>query len=192
MIEQAIRDFSNSAEAPDGFAAVILRYFNVAGSDPQGRLGEDHQPETHLIPLCLLTALGQRERIDIYGTDYPTDDGTCIRDYVHVCDLVDAHIATLNSLEFGEQRIYNVGTGNGFSVHEVVDACKTETNFDFSTRNVDRRAGDPPVLYADSSSIQKEIGWQPQRGALTTMIDDAWRWFEANPEGFGSKKEIDQ
>jgi UDP-glucose 4-epimerase len=106
--------FQSRPKHPEGFASVILRYFNVAGSDPKGRLGEDHQPETHLIPLCLLTALGKRERIDIYGTDYPTEDGTCIRDYVHVCDLVDAHIAALQSLGSGEQRIYNVGTGNGF------------------------------------------------------------------------------
>ena len=124
MVEQAIRDLSKSSEAPEGFASVILRYFNVSGTDPQGRLGEDHRPETHLIPLCLLTALGKRERIDIYGTDYPTEDGTCIRDYVHVCDLVDAHIAALQSLGPREQRIYNVGTGSGFSVHAVVDACK--------------------------------------------------------------------
>jgi len=187
MVEQAMRDFSTSSEAPEGFASVILRYFNVAGADPQGRLGEDHQPETHLIPLCLLTALGKRERIDIYGTDYPTDDGTCIRDYVHVCDLVDAHIAALDGLEPGEERVYNVGTGNGFSVNEVVSACKTTTKIEFPTRSVDRRAGDPPILYADASAIQKEIGWVPQRGALTTMIGDAWRWFEVNPEGFGSR-----
>ena len=114
MVEQTIRDFSKSSEAPDGFASVILRYFNVAGSDPQGRLGEDHQPETHLIPLCLLTALGKRERIDIYGTDYPTGDGTCIRDYVHVCDLVDAHITALDSLGTEGQRTYNVGQVKGF------------------------------------------------------------------------------
>lgn len=184
MVEQAICDFSNSTEAPDGFAFVILRYFNVAGSDPQGRLGEDHRPETHLIPLCLLTAMGKRERIDIYGTDYPTADGTCIRDYVHVCDLVDAHMAALDSIGAGEQRIYNVGTGNGFSVHEVVDACKTVSKNNFSTRSIERRAGDPPVLYADASSIRREVGWQPRRAGLSAMIADAWRWFEANPNGF--------
>jgi UDP-glucose 4-epimerase len=187
MVEQAIRDFSKSDEAPEGFASVILRYFNVAGSDPQGRLGEDHQPETHLIPLCLLTALGKRERIDIYGTDYPTEDGTCIRDYVHVCDLVDAHIAALDSLGSGELRIYNVGTGNGFSVNAVVEACKTVTGNDFTTKTTDRRAGDPPVLFADSTAIQQEIKWKPQHAALSTMISDAWQWFEMNPEGFGSK-----
>lgn len=184
MVEQAIHDFSKSSEAPEGFASVILRYFNVAGSDPQGRLGEDHQPETHLIPLCLLTALGKRERINIYGTDYPTPDGTCIRDYVHVCDLVDAHIAALDSLGSGDQRIYNVGTGNGFSVNAVVEACQTVTNNNFSTRSVERRAGDPPVLYADATSIRQKVGWHPRRADLSTMITDAWQWFKVNPEGF--------
>lgn len=184
MVEQAIRDFSNSSEAPAGFASVILRYFNVAGADPQGRLGEDHSPETHLFPLCLQTALGKRERIDIYGTDYPTEDGTCIRDYVHVCDLVDSHIATLESLCPGEQRRYNVGTGNGFSVNAVVEAWKAATEIDFSTRTTGRRAGDPSMLYADATVIQQAIDWKSQRGDLSKMIDDAWRWIKAHPDGF--------
>lgn len=188
MVEHAIRDFSNSSEAPAGFASVILRYFNVAGADPQGRLGEDHSPETPLVPLCLLTALGKRKRIDIYGTDYPTNDGTCIRDYVHVCDLVDAHIAALQSIGSGKQRIYNVGTGNGFSVHAVVKAFKIATDIDFITRNVDRRAGDPPILYADASAIHREIGWHSRRGELATMIADAWLWFKGHPDGFEAKE----
>jgi UDP-glucose 4-epimerase len=130
--------------------------------------------------------LGKRERIDIFGTDYPTDDGTCIRDYIHVTDLVDAHVKALETLASGEQRMYNIGTGIGFSVYQVVDACKNATNIDFATHAVDRRAGDPPILFADASAIRREIGWDPHRGDLEAMITDAWQWVQANPEGFES------
>lgn len=184
MVEQVIKDFADSNESPDGFCFTILRYFNVAGADPNGRLGEVHLPETHLIPLCLQAALGQKEYIDIFGTDYPTKDGTCIRDYVHVVDLIDAHIKTLNTLRSDDRRYFNVGTGRGYSVKEVIEACKKMTGNDFKTDEGTRRLGDPPVLYANSSNIQKEIGWVPHRRKLETMIADAWRWMMATPKGF--------
>ena len=184
MVERAIRDYHASAESHADFAFAILRYFNVAGADPSGRLGEDHRPETHLIPLCLETALGKRETIDIFGLDYPTPDGTCIRDYIHVNDLIDAHRDALYMLKPGDQRIYNIGTGNGYSVKEVVDACKSVTGIDFATRQGDRRPGDPPVLCADASAVHKEVGWRPGRSDLETMIGDAWRWLRSHPDGF--------
>ncbi len=184
MVETAIRDFCASTESHENFACAILRYFNVAGADSQGRLGEDHRPETHLIPLCLETALGGREKIDIYGLDYPTPDGTCIRDYIHVTDLIDAHCKALDALSPEDQRVYNIGTGNGYSVKEVIDTCKTVAGNDFATRAVDRRPGDPPVLYADASAIQDELGWRATRSDLSTMIGDAWRWIQSHPEGF--------
>ena len=179
MVEQAMRDFSTSSEAPEGFASVILRYVNVAGADPQGRLGEDHQPETHLIPLCLLTALGKRERIDIYGTDYPTDDGTCIRDYVHVCDLVDAHILGLKWLEDGKgSDVFNLGTGDGFSVKEVIDHSRSVTNMAVPYEEGPRRAGDCTKLVSGSTKAVKELGWTPKRSTLKDMIADAWKWHQ--------------
>ncbi len=184
MVEQAIKDFAGSDESPEGFSFAILRYFNVAGADPLGRIGEVHMPETHIIPLCLQAASGQKERIDIYGTDYPTKDGTCIRGYVHVADLIDAHIKSISVLKPGYQRSYNIGTGIGYSVKEVIETCKYITNIDFTTNECDRRPGDPPVLYADSSTVQKEIGWSPLRGQLEMMIADSWRWMKVHPEGF--------
>lgn len=187
MVEQAIKDFADSDQSPEGFCFVILRYFNVAGADPSGRIGEVHRPETHLIPLCLQAAIGQRERIDIFGTDYPTKDGTCVRDYVHVLDLIDAHIKSLNMLKPGDMKFYNVGTGLGYSVKEVVKACKNITNVDFETYEGARRLGDPPVLYADSSTVQNEIGWVSHRGKLDNMVADAWKWMKAHPEGFDRK-----
>lgn len=184
MAEQAINDFADSPEAPENFSFVILRYFNVAGADSHGRLGEVHRPETHLIPLCLQAALGQKAIIDILGTDYPTNDGTCIRDYIHVTDLIDAHTDSLAMLGPGEKRVYNIGTGAGYSVAEVIAATKSVTHSDFETRVAARRPGDPPVLCADASRIHKEIGWAPRRGELEAILTDAWRWIEAHPVGF--------
>jgi UDP-glucose 4-epimerase len=168
--------------AAHGLAAVSLRYFNVAGAS--GNLGEMHQPETHLIPLVLSAAVGRREAIDVYGTDYPTHDRTAIRDYIHVEDLARAHILALNAARPGEHQIYNLGNGRGFSVLEVIEAARQVTGRVIKANEVGRRAGDPPVLVASSAKIQKELGWHPQKPELATMIEDAWSWMQAHPHGY--------
>ena len=186
--EQALKDFAESDESSHNFCFAILRYFNVAGADPCGRIGEVHNPETHLIPRCLQAALDHHQVITIFGTDYPTGDGTCIRDYVHVDDLVDAHVQVLKGLKPGDGKVYNIGTGRRYSVFEVIRACKKITGVDFKTNDGIRRKGDPPVLYADPISIKKEIGWKPKYVEIETMITDAWKWMLKNPHGF--KKRI--
>ncbi len=168
--------------AAHGLAAVSLRYFNVAGAS--GNLGEVHHPETHLIPLVLRMAAGKREAVEIYGTDYPTPDGTAIRDYIHVEDLARAHTLALNAAQPGEHRIYNLGNGKGFSVREVIETARHVTGVLISTVEVGRRAGDPPVLVASSEKIRKELGWQPEKPELATMIEDAWNWLQAHPRGY--------
>ncbi len=168
--------------AAHGLAAVSLRYFNVAGAS--GNLGEAHHPETHLIPLVLSAAVGKREVIDVYGTDYPTRDKTAIRDYIHVEDLARAHILALNAARSSEHRIYNLGNGRGFSVLEVIEAARQVTGRPIKANEVGRRAGDPPVLVASSEKIQQELGWQPQKPELATMIADAWEWLQVHPHGY--------
>ncbi len=169
----------------EDFSFAALRYFNVAGCDVSGRLGEDHDPETHLIPICLEAALGKREAVTIFGTDYDTPDGTCIRDYVHVDDLVDAHVEVMAALRPGAAAAYNIGIGGGSSVREVIDACRRVTGVDFKTVEGSRRPGDPPVLYADPSKIKTELGWSAPHTDLEETIATAWRWFRANPQGYG-------
>ncbi|WP_078409446.1 UDP-glucose 4-epimerase GalE [Priestia abyssalis] len=169
---------------------TALRYFNAAGASLEGTIGEDHQPESHLIPLVLQTALGQRENISIYGDDYPTLDGTCIRDYIHVVDLAHAHILALHSIDEGslKQNIYNVGTGFGHSVIDIIDTARRITKRGI-TRKIDgRREGDPPVLVADSHNLKKELGWKPQYSDLQTIIQSAWRWHLAHPNGYEKKQ----
>ncbi|MCT8158517.1 UDP-glucose 4-epimerase GalE [Pseudoruegeria sp. SHC-113] len=174
-IEQILADFS----ASHGLNNVIFRYFNVAGADPEGEVGEFHQPETHLIPLMLDAIEGKRAALTIYGTDYPTPDGTCIRDYVHVMDLVEAHILGLKWLEEGKgNRVFNLGTGDGFSVREVVDHSNSVTNKQVPIVEGARRAGDCTKLVSGSERAEKELGWTPTRSTLETMIADAWRWHQ--------------
>jgi len=182
MVEQILKD--TAAANPD-FAFACPRYFNVAGCDPEARIGEDHTPETHLIPVLLEAATGKREKAYIFGTDYPTHDGTCIRDYVHVVDLIDAHVLLMNALKPGDQRFYNLGIGNGMSVRQIVDAVKKVTGVDFTVEIGDRRAGDPPSLYADARKIKDELGWEAKITDVETMVADAYRWFKANPAGYG-------
>ena len=182
MVEHILKD---QAAADPEFAFAILRYFNVAGSAPDGSIGEDHTPETHLIPVLLEAALGKREKAYIFGTDYPTPDGTCVRDYVHVTDLADAHAVVMDALVSGDQRIYNLGIGNGMSVREIVDAVKQVTGVDFTVEIGERRPGDPPTLYADPQKIKDELGWTAKVADTETMVADAWRWFQANPDGYG-------
>jgi len=166
-----------------GLAAVSLRYFNVAGAS--GRFGEDHEPETHLIPLVLRAAAGIRDSVSIFGTDYPTRDGTAVRDYIHVEDLGEAHLLALDAAEPARHAIYNLGSGNGYSVREVVDAARRVTAREITAVEEDRRPGDPPALIASNGRIREGLGWAPSRD-LETMIADAWGWHQANPEGYAS------
>lgn len=185
MVEKFLFDEAHAAKLagePFGFAA--LRYFNVAGSDQSGVLGEDHHPETHLIPVVLQAALGRREKITIFGTDYPTPDGTCIRDYVNVEDLVDAHVVVMSALQPGDTRTYNLGIGQGYSVREIIDAVRRVTGRDFTVDEGERRPGDPPELFANPSKIADELGWRASRTDLDATIASAYRWFEANPNGY--------
>lgn len=174
-IEDMLRDFENA----NGLKHVIFRYFNVAGADPESEVGEFHQPETHLIPLVLDAIDGKRDALTIFGTDYDTPDGTCIRDYVHVSDLVDAHVLGLKWLQDGKQsRVFSLGTGSGFSVREVVDHSREVTNRPVPITEGPRRAGDCTKLVSGSSRAVKELGWNPQRSTLKQMITDAWRWHQ--------------
>ena len=174
-IEDVLRDF----EAAYGLRHVIFRYFNVAGADPDGEVGEFHQPETHLIPLMLDAIAGKRDALTVHGTDYDTPDGTCIRDYVHVCDLVDAHVLGLKWLQDGKgSRVFNLGTGSGFSVREVIDHSRAVTNKAVPYVDGPRRPGDCTKLVSGSSRAEADLGWTPTRSTLETMITDAWRWHQ--------------
>jgi len=181
VIEGILADFSMAY----GLNYVSLRYFNAAGALAGGQIGEDHSPESHLIPLLLQTALGKRPSISIYGTDYDTKDGTCIRDYIHVTDLADAHVLALGHLaEGGLSRVYNLGSENGFSVREVIEETKLITGIDFKVEEAERRPGDPGVLVASAAKIRSELGWQPTRSDLATIISSAWQWHQSHPEGY--------
>lgn len=174
------------ADQLHGLRSACLRYFNAAGAHPDGSLGEDHQPETHLIPLVLDAAAGRRPHIEIYGTDYPTPDGTCIRDYVHVCDLAVAHALVLDVLNKRSCR-YNLGNGKGYSVREVIAAARRVTGCDFSVREGERRPGDPPVLVASSGRIRAELGWTPKYPDLESIVAHAWGWRRQNPAGYDDR-----
>ena len=163
-------------------AAVSLRYFNVAGASDG--LGEDHDPETHLIPNILRAAAGLNPVVEIFGTDYPTPDGTAVRDYIHISDLATAHLLALGGAEPGEHRIYNLGNGNGFSVREVIAAAQTVTGLKVETREAPRRPGDPPILVAASDRIRAELGWEPHKPEIATMVADAWAFAQAHPRGY--------
>ena len=167
-----------------GMKYCALRYFNACGAHPDGHIGEGHQPETHLIPLVLQVALGQREKIAIYGTDYETPDGTCVRDYVHVQDLASAHILAFNALATGNSRVYNLGNGTGFSVREVIDVCRKVTGHPIPITEVERRPGDLATLVADSTKIKTELGWNPQYTDLTKIVETAWKWHQSHPNGY--------
>lgn len=162
-----------------------LRYFNAAGADLQNGLGEDHDPETHLIPRVIAAALGKEPEATVYGTDYPTPDGTCVRDYIHILDLCRAHMLALEHLEGGgESRIYNLGNGNGFSVREVIESVKRVTGADFEVVESGRRAGDPPSLVASSDRTRKELGWEPAFRDLDQIVETAWKWHREHPDGY--------
>lgn len=173
------------ADKAYGIKFVSLRYFNAAGAHVSGMIGEDHSPESHLIPIVLQAALGKRESISIFGADYDTPDGTCIRDYIHVTDLAQAHLLALKKLrEGGGSSIYNLGNGRGFSVKEVVELAREVTGVDIRSVMAARRAGDPAILVASSESIGRELGWQPKYNDLRVMIETAWHWHRSHPDGF--------
>lgn len=173
MVEQILEDYDKAY----GLKSTCLRYFNAAGADPDGELGERHNPETHLVPLILQAASGRRENIKIFGQDYPTEDGTCVRDYVHINDLCEAHSLALKRMrDRGESARYNLGNGKGFSVRQVIDATKAVTGKDFTVIEDARRPGDPAVLVADSTRARDELNWQPRFDKLETIIETAWNW----------------
>ena len=175
MVERILSDF----DVAYGLKSVRFRYFNAAGADPGGLLGEDHQPETHLIPLVLLTALGKRKSISIFGTDYPTPDGTCIRDYIHVSDLADAHVLGLKYLlQDGDSEVFNLGNGNGFSVREVIAAVAEVTGITIPVQECDRRPGDPPSLIGSGEKARKILNWQPQYPGIKDIVTHAWQWHQ--------------
>ncbi len=175
MIERVLSDFDKAY----AFKSVCFRYFNAAGADPEGRLGEDHNPETHLIPLVLQTALGKRASVSIFGTDYPTPDGTCVRDYIHVADLAQAHVLGLEHLlQGGDSTLFNLGNGNGFSVKEVIDVAQQVTGREIPVVECDRRPGDPPALVGSSDRAKAILGWNPQYADLYAIITHAWNWHQ--------------
>ncbi len=180
-VENCLKSFAHAY----GLSFAAFRYFNAAGAAEDGTIGEDHQPETHLIPLVLDAATGRRDHIKIFGTDYDTPDGTCLRDYVHVDDLSRAHIAAFEKLETpGASHFYNLGTGRPNSVREIIDAVEAVTGLKVPVIEDGRRAGDPPALYADSSKAQDELGWEIKFTEVKDIIETAWRWHQAMPEGF--------
>lgn len=180
MVEQVLEDYDRAY----GLKSVCLRYFNAAGADPEGELGERHVPETHLIPLVLQAASGRREAISVFGTDYETSDGSCIRDYIHVTDLCDAHALALDYLlDGGASARFNLGNGQGFSVQEVIDTARRVTGRKVAVRYEERRPGDPARLVADSRLVREVLGWQPKRAELATIIADAWGWEQKWPWG---------
>jgi UDP-glucose 4-epimerase len=174
-VERILADF----DAAYGLRSVCFRYFNAAGADPTGHLGEDHQPETHLIPLVLLSALGKRDTVSIFGTDYPTPDGTCIRDYIHVTDLAQAHVLGLEYLLAGKHsRPFNLGNGNGFSVKQVIETARQVTGREIRVQEEPRRPGDPPILVGSSEAARQILGWKPAYSDLRVILSHAWQWHQ--------------
>ena len=181
VIEHALSDYAHAY----GLGYAALRYFNAAGANAAGDLGEDHTPESHLIPLVLQVALGQREHITIYGEDYPTPDGTCIRDYIHVDDLADAHVRALERLGPGVELKLNLATGRGQSVREVIETCRAVSGHKIPAVVGPRRPGDPAELVADARRANELLGWQPRYPELRTIVETAWRWHSRHPQGYG-------
>lgn len=180
VIERALADYAAAYD----FAYAALRYFNAAGASPTGDIGEDHTPESHLIPLVLQVALGQRDFITIFGNDHPTPDGTCIRDYVHVDDLAAAHLSALKKLQPGQGIQVNLGSGRGYSVREVIEACRAVTGHPIPAQEGPRRAGDPPKLIADASLAESLLGWKPVYNSIESIVETAWQWHASHPQGY--------
>jgi UDP-glucose 4-epimerase len=181
-VEWMIRDFAHAY----GTGFTLLRYFNASGADADGRHGEDHRPENHLIPLVLQLALGQRDQIMVFGNDYPTPDGTCIRDYVHTRDLAAAHLLAIEATRPGTAEVFNIGTGNGQSVMQIIAACEKVTGRPIAHTIAPRRAGDPPRLVAEPAKLKATLGWAPQYTDIEKTIATAWAWHQAHPDGYGA------
>ena len=180
VIERALDDYALAY----GFGFAALRYFNAAGASPEGDIGEDHDPESHLIPIVLQVALGQREQITVYGDDWPTADGTCVRDYIHVDDLGAAHLAALERVEPGKGIKVNLGTGVGFSVRQIIETCREVTGHEIPEVMGSRRPGDPPELVADASLARSVLGWKPKYESPKPIIETAWSWHQSHPHGY--------
>lgn len=182
-VEWMIRDFAEAY----GMGFTLLRYFNASGADSDGRHGEDHRPENHLIPLVLEVPLGQRDKIMVFGDDYPTPDGTCIRDYVHTQDLASAHLLAIEATQTDTREVFNIGTGNGQSVMDIIKACEKVTGKSIPLEIVARRPGDPPRLVAKPDKLRTQLGWEPRYGDIEKTIQTAWDWHLAHPAGYGGK-----
>ncbi|MHC5035173.1 MAG: UDP-glucose 4-epimerase GalE [Planctomycetota bacterium] len=182
-VEQVLADYA----AAYGLRYASLRYFNAAGAALDGEIGEDHDPETHLIPLVIFAALGKHDSITIFGTDYPTPDGTCVRDYVHVLDLASAHVMAMEALEERQVMVYNLSTGQGHSVREVIEVVKKVSGRDFQVVEAPRRPGDAPVLVGAPEKIARELGWEPRESAIERIVETAWAWHSTHPDGFGGR-----
>lgn len=186
MVEHILKDAAPAL----GLGSIALRYFNAAGGDPEGETGEEHDPETHLIPLALQAAAGLRDSLTIFGDDYPTPDGTCVRDYIHVADLAKAHVMALDKIVPGTFEAYNLGTGSGYSVREVIDTVKDVTGRDFPVKMGERRPGDPPELVADAAKVREAFGWTPTHSDLKSMIGTAWDWMAEHRTKVGLPKVV--
>lgn len=180
MIEQAMADYA----AAYGWGCTALRYFNASGAAADGSIGEDHDPETHLIPLVIQAAMKKRPHVDVFGTDYPTPDGTCIRDYIHVEDLAEAHALALEKMQPGQSRAFNLGTGRGYSVREVIRTVEAVSGLPVPVKEGSRRPGDPPELVAVPAKAMKELGWRPRYPELDQIVATAWNWHRTHPVGF--------
>ena len=182
-IERALADYARAY----GLGFAVLRYFNACGASSDATIGEDHQPETHLVPIVLQVALGQRPSLSVFGTDYPTPDGTCVRDYIHVEDLADAHVRALGAIAPGKGLTYNVGTGVGVSVRAVIEAAERVTGRSIAAVEHPRRAGDPPVLVASADRLRAELGWAPRFTAIDEIVASAWAWHSTHPNGYNDR-----
>jgi UDP-glucose-4-epimerase GalE len=182
-VEFALGDYARAY----GWGYAALRYFNAAGASPQGDIGEDHSPETHLIPLAIQAAQGLRPELSVFGTDYPTPDGTCVRDYIHVDDLAEAHLLALERLSPGQELRLNLGTGRGYSVREVIQTVEAVTGKKVPYKEAPRRPGDPPVLVASSAKAERELGWKPRYTDLRAIVETAWNWHRRHPRGYNDR-----
>lgn len=181
LVEHILKDYAASNPK---FAFTALRYFNVSGCAADGSIGEDHDPETHIIPVVLQTILGVNEKVTVFGTDYPTEDGTCIRDYIHVEDLIAAHMLCMTKLQDGQQNFFNLGIGNGYSVKQIIESCKRVTGKEFTIEYGERRAGDPAELYSNATKLREATGWEPKYTDIDAIVATAWKWYESHPNGY--------
>jgi UDP-glucose 4-epimerase len=179
-VEWMIRDFAHAY----GIGFTLLRYFNAAGADKDGNFGQDHSPFTHIIPIVLQVVLGQREQVQVFGDDYPTEDGTCIRDYVHTEDLAQAHLAAIKNTNEETSEVFNIGTGVGNSVLEIISACEKVTGTEIKKSFTKRRPGDPAALVADPSKLKAGLGWEPRYTDILEIVETAWRWHRSHPNGY--------